>query len=328
MNPWLAVSGCTPACADAGAVPGRRTARRLVAVDAALLPVRPPTGAPARVLAALGVEVEHSGDLPRTDGRPAPLVVSNHVSWLDDLALAALLPGIRPVAKAEVADWPVVGTWARRTGVVLHDRTRLSTLPATVAETSALLRAGQAVGVHPEGTTACGARLGRFRPAFFQAAVDAAAPVLPVALRYRTAAGPTTLAGYLGDDPLWRSLRRVAAADGLVLEVHVLPALRPGHDRRELAALAEYSVAGVVEAGAPVVPAHPRPARRRPPVQRPAARAVSSACPTCPSSRQTSTSSTAEPTKANQNGPVTPQTRATTPPTAWPTRMPPKTPIA
>ncbi|MGY1716571.1 lysophospholipid acyltransferase family protein [Geodermatophilus sp. SYSU D01106] len=263
MNPWLAVSDCTPACADAGAGAGRGAARRLAGVAAAL--ARPAADAPARVLAALGVALEVSGDLPRPGGGPAPLVVSNHVSWLDDLALAALLPDARPVAKAEVGGWPVVGAWARRTGVVLHDRTRLSTLPGTVAEVAALLRTERAVAVHPEGTTACGARLGRFRPAFFQAAVDAAAPVLPVALRYRTAAGPTTLAGYLGDDPLWRSLRRVAGAGDLVLEVHVLPPLRPGTDRRALAALAEYAVAGVVEAAAPVVAAHPRPARRTPP---------------------------------------------------------------
>jgi hypothetical protein len=37
---------------------------------------------------------------------------------------------------------------------------------------------------------------------------------------------------------------------------------------------------------------------------------------------------TAEPTKANQKGAVTPQIRATTPPIACPARMPPKTPIA
>jgi hypothetical protein len=87
-------------------------------------------------------------------------------------------------------------------------------------------------------TTSCGARLDRFRPALFQAAVDAAAAVCPVAIRHRT-------------DALT-----------LVVEVHLLPALEPaGADRRTLAALAEYAIAEVVEAGTPSVrrPAAPLP---------------------------------------------------------------------
>jgi hypothetical protein len=103
---------------------------------------------------------------------------------------------------------------------------------------------------------------GRFRPALFQAAIDAGAAVCPVAIRYRLEPGgsPTAVAGYLADDPIRNSLRRVVAARGLVVELHLLPALdaTDGH-RRELAALCEYGVAAVTEARAPDVAAHPRP---------------------------------------------------------------------
>jgi hypothetical protein len=119
-------------------------------------------------------------------------------------------------------------------------------------------------------------QLGRFRPAFFQAAVDAAAPVCPVAVRYRADGGAgTAVAAYLGGESLHRSLARVLATRGLVVEVHLLPALDPaGADRRELAALAEYAIAEVTEARPPVVTAHPRLPRvpTPAPVRRPARR--------------------------------------------------------
>jgi hypothetical protein len=117
--------------------------------------------------------------------------------------------------------------------------------------------------------------LGRFRPALFQAAVDTGAAVCPVAIRYRTDPGgdPTAVAGYLAGDSPARSLARVVGARGLVVEVHLLPALRPtGADRRTLAALGEYAVAAVTEARPPAVSAHPRPERA--PAHRCAPRAV------------------------------------------------------
>jgi 1-acyl-sn-glycerol-3-phosphate acyltransferase len=222
--------------------------------------------AAARVLTAAGVRVEvHSSPVtwPRTGPGhgQAPLVVSNHVSWVDHVALLTVVPGV-PVAD---------GGWlARRAGAVLLDRARLRALPGAVGQVAGLLRAGTPVTVHPEGTTSCGVELNRFRPAFFQAAVDAAAPVCPIAVRYRVDGGAASaVATHPAGEPLWRSAARVLAARGLVVEVHLLPALdSAGADRRELAALAEYAIAQVTEARPPVVIAHPR--RPRVPAPMPA----------------------------------------------------------
>lgn len=273
MNAWFPVSSCTARCVADPVPPVGRTARAgRLATMTGLVATAPVSrgGARARAeraLRALGVAVEViPPPLPWPSGGPSTgpgrLVVANHVSWVDDVALLALLPEVRPVAKAEVADWPILGASARRTGAVFLDRGRLRSLPASVGEVTGILRAGGSVLVHPEGTTSCGAELGRFRPAFFQAAVDAGAPVCPVALRYRLAGGAgTAVAGYLGGDSLMASLRRIAGTRGLVLEVHQLPALQPGADRRELASMAEYAIAGITEAGPPVARAHPRPVR-------------------------------------------------------------------
>jgi 1-acyl-sn-glycerol-3-phosphate acyltransferase len=201
------------------------------------------------VLHALGATVEVHGDA--TLGVPSgagphrgALVVDNHVSWLDIVAVNAVRP-MRSVAKRQIASWPLVGPLASRAGTVYLDRERLRALPATVAELAAALRTGSLVNACPEGTTWCGLGLGRFRPALFQAAIDGGVPVRPLALRYRLTDGtPTTWPSFIGDETLIDSVRRTARLRGLVVEVHVLPEIAPGRaaDRHELAALAESAI--------------------------------------------------------------------------------------
>ncbi|WP_233221538.1 lysophospholipid acyltransferase family protein [Streptomyces carminius] len=198
------------------------------------------------VAAAAGVRV-------RVTGVPAAgpvLVVANHVSWLDVPLLAAVAPG-RMLAKREVGDYPVVGPLAARGGTLFIDRERLRALPETVGALTRALRAGSTVAVFPEGSTWCGRERGAFRPAVFQAALDAGVPVQPVALRYPPVGGRpgvpadrATQAAFVGDDTLVASLRRVVAARGLVAEVTVLPPLPAGAhpDRRALARAAQRAV--------------------------------------------------------------------------------------
>ncbi|WP_461030691.1 lysophospholipid acyltransferase family protein, partial [Streptomyces sparsus] len=125
--------------------------------------------------ASLGVRVRMSG---RAVPGPA-LVVANHISWLDVPLLAAVKPG-RTLAKAEVAHYPVLGAVARLGGTLFIDRERLRALPHTVAALAAALRDGSTVVAFPEGSTWCGRSIGRFRPAVFQAALDAGTAVQPV----------------------------------------------------------------------------------------------------------------------------------------------------
>jgi 1-acyl-sn-glycerol-3-phosphate acyltransferase len=241
---WQPVSACGPQCRPAGEATVRAgtTVLRLSALLGVLLGglvLVPAVGrAAARtvargVLAALGVRLVWRGPAPR----PGSLLVANHVSWLDVVALLAVAP-VRLVAKREVRTWPAVGALAAMTGSIFVDRSRPKSLPATVAEVAAALRAGRSVAVFPEGTTFCGAERGRFRPAVFQAAVDAGAPIVPISIRY---ASPT--ASFVGDDTLWSSVRRVAGLRGLTVTLVASPALRPepGADRRSLARAAQAS---------------------------------------------------------------------------------------
>ncbi|MEU0513728.1 lysophospholipid acyltransferase family protein [Amycolatopsis sp. NPDC006125] len=258
-HPWMPASPCGDGCLTPGApsVGGvRRALRFTAAVGVVLLAfgALPVMFVPrcrnsvARlvfrgVLRAFGVRLVVRGEPLDSGGRGA-LVVNNHISWLDIVAVNAVRP-MRALAKREIAGWPVLGTLVARGGSIFLDRERLSTLPSTIDQLAAALRAGSLVNVTPEGTTWCGLASGRFRPATFQAAIDAGVPVRPLALRYRMADGrETTQPAFIGPESLIDSLKRVAALRGLVLEVIVCGEIAPGRasDRRELAALAEASV--------------------------------------------------------------------------------------
>jgi 1-acyl-sn-glycerol-3-phosphate acyltransferase len=198
------------------------------------------------VLLAMGVKLLVHGEIPGP-GRGA-LVVNNHTSWLDIVAVNAVRP-MRAVAKKDIAGWPVLGWLVTAAGSVYVDRENIRTLPGTVATLADNLRNGAMVNVTPEGTTWCGLTHGRFRPAMFQAAIDGGVPVLPVALTFRLKNGAATTApAFIGDETIVDSVRRTAALKGLVLEVHVLDEIAPGRaaDRRELAQLAERAVDDVL----------------------------------------------------------------------------------
>jgi 1-acyl-sn-glycerol-3-phosphate acyltransferase len=198
------------------------------------------------LLTAFGVRLAVDG-AENLDDRRGALLASNHVSWLDVVALQAVCP-MRLLAKMELRDWPVLGALAGRAGTLYIDRDSLRTLPDAVRGIAEALRKGSVVGVFPEGTTWCGVASGRHRPAVFQAAVDADAPVHPVALRFRFEEGQrTTVAAFVGEDTLITSLLAVARVRGLVVELFVLPALDAGElaDRRELSRQVEASITEV-----------------------------------------------------------------------------------
>ncbi|MCS0635806.1 1-acyl-sn-glycerol-3-phosphate acyltransferase [Streptomyces sp. LP05-1] len=178
-------------------------------------------------------------------GPVGTLVVANHVSWLDVIALLAVEPGLAPLAKREVGGWPLIGALARRLGVPFIDRDRPHRLPGAVAALAETLRSGRSVVVFPQATTWCAPAGGAFRPATFQAAIDAGAPVRPVSLDHLQDGRPSAVAAFLGDEDFTACLRRIAGARGLAVRVTVHPPLpATGTDRRALAVRARRPVHG------------------------------------------------------------------------------------
>ncbi|MGZ8176444.1 lysophospholipid acyltransferase family protein [Williamsia sp. SKLECPSW1] len=258
---WFPTSPCDASCVRAAGQPVGRTRAVLRIVRLAATAVVAAAGGalvaplprPVRrrfvrraarsLLAALGIAVEVDDRRPHV-GRGVGLVVANHTSFLDIVAIAGVVPA-RFVAKSEILSWPLVGGLARRLGVIGVDRASLRSLPATIEAMTGGLFADDAVGVFPEGTTWCGHAGGRFRPACFQSAVDARMPVLPVHVGFRDADGHVATApAFIGDDDILDTLRRVLRARGLTVVVRVHELQLPGADRRELAARCERLVFG------------------------------------------------------------------------------------
>jgi 1-acyl-sn-glycerol-3-phosphate acyltransferase len=259
-SPWVPRATCDASCVAAGAAPSGRpvVVAMRVAVRATfaviLLSAVPLLAIPMpgrsqiqrgycrMMLRALGVRITVSGGPIRN--LRGVLVVSGHVSWVDIFSIGAVMPGSF-VAKAEMISWPGLGVAARLMKVIPIERASLRRLPDVVEMVATRLRAGQTVVVFPEGTTWCGLAYGQFRPAMFQAAVDAGRPVQPLRLNYHHRDGkPSTVASYIGDDTLIASIRRLVTARRTIVHVQVESLQLPGTDRRELAARCEAAVRG------------------------------------------------------------------------------------
>ncbi len=191
------------------------------------------------LLCMLGVHLDHGG----LRVAPGSLVVANHVSWLDAVALHAVLP-LAIVAKAEARRWPILGRMLASNDTLFVERRPCRNLLRVNGDIAARLARGESVAVFPEGTTTDGAQVLAFRPALFQPAVKAGHPVHALALVYRDSAGQRcTEAAYIDDMSLWQSLWRIAALKDLHIELRCRGALASAPlRRRDAAALAHAEV--------------------------------------------------------------------------------------
>ena len=183
-------------------------------------------------LRLLGVRIVIEG-VPRPG---AKLLVANHISWLDILAIDAVVPS-RFVSKVEVKRWPVFGKLADASDTLYLERERPRDALRVMHRMAEALQAGDTLAVFPEGTTGDGAELLAFHANLLQAAIATGTPVQPVALRYFDAAQPISAAvEFVGETTLAQSVWRIACAQGLGVRVELLSARAVQHaDRRRLA---------------------------------------------------------------------------------------------
>ncbi len=186
-----------------------------------------------KTLRILGIELKAQGQaLPA-----GHLLVANHISWLDIAGVHAVLPQARFVSKADVKHWPLVGALVEGAGTLFIERTSKRDALRVVHQAAAALQAGDCVAVFPEGTTGAGPELLPFHANLLQAAVSTGAPVLPLVLRwYEPGERFSPSARFIGDTTLAQSLWCIASAEGLGIEVQILPSvMTEGQDRRALA---------------------------------------------------------------------------------------------
>lgn len=181
--------------------------------------------------------------------KPGPkLLVANHVSWIDIMAVHAVCPEARFVSKADVQHWPLIGRLVAAAETLYIERERRRDALRVVHQMADAMKAGDTVAVFPEGTTSDGHGLLPFHANLLQAAIATATPVQPLALRYsdcESAVSPA--AAYIGDTSLAQSLWMLACADGMVVHVAVQPPSAIEHaDRRRLAQRLQDEIAAAL----------------------------------------------------------------------------------
>lgn len=198
-------------------------------------------------LRRLDIELELVG----TPARNGPmLLVSNHISWLDILALHAVCH-CRFVSKADVARWPVLGTMASGAGTLYVKRESRRDAVRMLHRMAEALRDGNILAVFPEGTTGDGSSVLPFHSSLIQAAIAADAPVQAVALKIveRRSGRPSRAVTYMGDDSLLGSLwRTFRATDLRAVVAFGAPQLNDGRDRRAWAHDLRREIAAMREA--------------------------------------------------------------------------------
>lgn len=206
------------------------------------------------VLRILNIRVKVIGE-PAKD-RPM-LILSNHVSWIDIIALGSLFP-LSFIAKSEVEAWPLFGLLAKLQRSIFVDRTRRSATREMTESIAERLEEGTPIVLFAESTTSDGNRILPFRSALLGAARDAILSdsptkhvcLQPVALAYRGADGLPTgrmgraRIGWYGDMDMLPHLVGILRGGALDMTVSFGTPLsydRDG-DRKQLAREAESDV--------------------------------------------------------------------------------------
>lgn len=135
------------------------------------------------VLAVSGVRltVEARATL---DPRGPYLFMCNHLSMVDIWALLAVLPvKFRFIAKKQLGWIPLFG-WAMQAGrFIFIDRQNPLRARATIQEAARRIASGTSVLLFPEGTRSRDGHLAPFKKGGFHLALDAAVPIVPLAIR-------------------------------------------------------------------------------------------------------------------------------------------------
>jgi lyso-ornithine lipid O-acyltransferase len=204
------------------------------------------------LLWVMGVRVARHG---RADARRPLLIVSNHISWLDIMVISSLFP-VSFIAKSEVGEWPVFGTFARLQRSLFVERAKRGKTGDVTRAIAARLMDGDALVLFAEGTTGDGLRILPFRTALIGAAQASIAGegetafLQPLAISYPRLGGlPIGRASlphvaWYGEMDLIPHLTDVLAMPGLDVVVHLgqVEEATPASDRKAIARRLEEDI--------------------------------------------------------------------------------------
>lgn len=200
----------------------------------------------------LGMSARAAGVHVVTIGQPMrhrTLFASNHISWLDILALGGVGRAAF-VSKAEVRRWGIIGWLAGLNDTVYVEREHRRAVKGQAGALRAALVNGKPVALFPEGTTGDGIALLPFRASLFAAVSPPpqGVRVQPVALDYGDAAADIA---WTDAEPAGVNAIRLLNRKGRIpLTIHFLDPLPEDilADRKAVALLAQARIASRLDA--------------------------------------------------------------------------------
>ena len=110
-------------------------------------------------------------------------IVANHVSWLDIPVIHSYkLAGF--VAKAEIAQWPILG-WIVKSGETLFiTRGKHESRKRVLSLIKNRLAQGRSIAVFPEGKVTDGSHVAQFHRQLMHAAIETNTPIQAIAIKY------------------------------------------------------------------------------------------------------------------------------------------------
>jgi 1-acyl-sn-glycerol-3-phosphate acyltransferase len=183
-----------------------------------------------RLLGLLGLEVD-------CEGMPAQgkLLVCNHLSYLDVVALAARSP-IVFVAKRDVRSWPALGRLVASAGTIFVDRERRADVARAGHEIGEAIRQGVTVCLFAEGTSSDGTQVLPFRSSLLAPAVANGWDVVPAWIGYSLEEGSVAdEVCYWGAMEFGPHFLNLLGKPRIVSHIRYGVAAAPGADRKKLA---------------------------------------------------------------------------------------------
>jgi len=196
------------------------------------------------LLGPLHIKVNVSGPIPT-----AGLLVCNHLSYIDIVALASICPAVF-VSKSDVKDYPVFGWFARKGGAIFVDRRRRSQAGRANAEILEALESGALVVLFPEGTSSGGESVQPFKSALLEPAARARRPLFGGLLRYEIDDGDVAEeVCYWKDHTLAAHMINMLGKREIRCDVHFTRIRSASADRKELAQQLHFEVSALRNAG-------------------------------------------------------------------------------
>lgn len=190
-----------------------------------------------QMMKVFNIKVQVHGEMPT---QPA-LWVSNHISWIDIIVLGATAR-VFFLAKAEIANWPVIGLLAKSAGTLFIKRGSGDSNQIKQQMTD-FLRHDIPVLFFPEATTGDGSKIKKIYGRLFGSAINAQRPVQICLLCYVNQAGQLDQIVPYVNETIFENALQVLQMQQVTVHVLTLPAIdTTGHNVTSLTELVQQQM--------------------------------------------------------------------------------------